>query len=335
MRKINVRVLAGVFALTAGAVALLAGPALGAVEFKFAHSGSLEHQYHIGAEQFKKLVEEKSGGEMKVNVFPQAQLGSEREEAEGVRMGTIEMTAIAAGGALPGFVPEMQVLAVPYLFKSRNQVYTVLDGPIGEELNGFMSAKGFRNVAFWEVGFRNFTNNIRPIKTPADMKDMKIRVQESKIWMEFIKRLGAIPTPIPFSELYSALQQKVVDGEENPIATIYSMKYYEVQKYLTLDRHTYEAAVVLANPKWFNGLTPEQQKIILDSAKEAAIFQRKALESREAEQLKAIVDSGVQVVEDPDIEAFAEVTRDLHKVLGDAVPDAIVQKIKDAVAGVQ
>lgn len=310
-------------------------PALAAVEFKFAHSGSLEHQYHIGAEYFKKVVEEKSGGELKVNIFPQAQLGSEREEAEGVRMGTIEMTAIAAGGALPAFVPEMQVFGVPFLFSTRAQVYAVLDGAVGEELNGYMKNRGFVNVAFWEVGFRNFTNNIRPIAKPADMKDMKIRVQESKIWMEFIKRLGAIPTPIPFSELYSALQQKVVDGEENPIATIYSMKYYEVQKYVTLDHHTYEAAAVLANPKWFDSLSEAHRKIILDAAKETAQYQRKVLEDKENEQLKIIRDAGVEILENPDVGAFAEATKDLHKVLDGAVPDALVEKIKEAAAAVK
>lgn len=326
----------GLFAGILGvALCSFASPALAALEFKFAHSGSLEHQYQIGAEHFKKLVEEKSGGEIKVNIFPQAQLGSEREEAEGVRMGTIEVTAIAAGGALPSFVPEMQVLGVPYLFKTREQVYSVLDGAIGEELNAYMQNKGFKNLSFWEVGFRNFTNNVRPIKSPADMKDMKVRVQESKIWMEFIKRLGGIPTPIPFSELYSALQQKVVDGEENPVATIYSMKYYEVQKYLTLDRHTYEAAVILANPKWFEGLTGDQQKIILEAAKETAVYQRKKLQERETEQLKVITDAGVQIEETPDIEAFAEATKDLHKVLGGAVPDELVNKIKEAVAAMQ
>ena len=312
-----------------------AAPALAAVEFKFAHSGSLEHQYHIGAEYFKKLVEERSGGEIRVNVFPQAQLGSEREEAEGVRMGTIEMTAIAAGGALPSFVPEMQVLGVPYLFKTRTQVYSVLDGAVGDELNGYIKNKGFVNLAFWEVGFRNFTNNVRPIAAPADMKDMKIRVQESKIWMEFIKRLGAIPTPIPFSELYSALQQKVVDGEENPIATIYSMKYYEVQKYVTLDRHTYEAAAILANPKWLESLSEAHRKIITDAVKETAHYQRKVLEDKENEQLKIIKEAGVEVLENPNIDAFAEATKDLHKVLGGAVPDALVDKIKEAVSAVK
>jgi tripartite ATP-independent transporter DctP family solute receptor len=306
----------------------LSVPSASALEFKFAHSGSLEHQYHIGAEYFKKLVEEKSGGEIKVNIFPQAQLGSEREEAEGVRMGTIEVTAIAAGGALPGFVPEMQVLGVPYLFKSRAQAYKALDGEVGAELNRCMEAKGFRNLAYWEVGFRNFTNGIRPIKTPADMKDLKIRVQESKIWMEFISRLGGIPTPIPFSELYSALQQKVVDGEENPVATIYSMKYYEVQKYLSLDRHTYEAAAVLANPKWFAGLTPDQQTIILEAAAETSDYQRKFLEDQEVQQLDVIRKAGVEILENPDIDAFAEATKDLYKVLGDVIPESLIEKIR-------
>lgn len=319
MRKI----LAVVFVVILGFSA-----AADALEFKFAHSGSLEHQYHIGAVHFKKLVEEKSGGNIKVNIFPQAQLGSEREEVEGVRMGTIEVTAIAAAGALPGFVPEMQVLAVPYLFKDRAQAYAALDGGAGAELNRYMENKGFRNLAYWEVGFRNFTNNIRPVRAPGDLKDLKIRVQESKIWMEFINRLGGIPTPIPFSELYSALQQKVVDGQENPVATIYSMKYYEVQKYLSLDRHTYEAAAILANPKWFDGLTPEQRKIILEAAAEAAAYQRKVLEDQETQQLDVIRKAGVEVLENPDIEAFRKATQDVYKVLGDAVPESLIEKIR-------
>jgi len=330
MRRSGVFV-AAVFAF----MVFLSGAAFAAaVEFKFAHSGSLEHQYHIGAEHFKKLVEEKSGGEMKVTIFPQAQLGGERDLAEGVRMGTIEMSSVAAGN-MAGFVPELQVFGVPFLFQTREQVYAVLDGEVGKDLAEIMLGKGFVNLSIWEVGFRNMTNNIRPVKTPDDMKGLKIRVQESKIWIEFMKRLGAIATPIPFGELYTALQQNVVDGQENPVATIYSMKFYEVQKYLSLTGHTYEPALVFANPKWFNGLDPKHQAILRESAMEAASFQRQKLSEMDKERFEVIRKAGVQVEENPDKAAFAQATADLHKVLSDSVPEALVQKIKDEVAKVK
>lgn len=311
---------------------LWAGAAFAApVNVKFAHSGSLEHQYHIGAEHFKKLVEEASGGEIQVTIFPQGQLGGERELAESVRMGTVEVGALAASN-MAGFVPELQVFGVPFLFPGREQVYAALDGSIGAELAGYMMKKGFANLSFWEVGFRNMTNNVRPVKTPADMKDLKIRVQESKIWIEFMRTLGAVATPIPFGELYTALQQKVTDGEENPIATIYSMKFYEVQKYISMTGHTYEPALVIANAKWLEGLDPKHRDILGEAAAKTAAFQRETLAKLEAERLEAIRKTGVEIEENPDKAAFAEVTKDLYKVVADSVPEALVLKIREEVA---
>jgi tripartite ATP-independent transporter DctP family solute receptor len=313
---------------------LLTSASASPIVIKFAHSGSLEHQYHIGAEYFKKIVEEKSGGELKVNIFPQGQLGGERDLGEGVRMGTIEIAAVAAGN-MGSFVPEIQVFGVPFLFKSRAQVYSVLDGQVGKELSDIMLAKGFYNLSFWEVGFRNITNNIRPIKTPADMKGLKIRVQESKIWIEFMKSVGAIATPIPFGELYTALQQKVVDGQENPVPTIYSMKFFEVQKYLSLTGHTYEPALIIANPKWFNSLSSKNQAIIKDAASQAATYQRQVLADKEQGYLDVIRKAGVQIEQNPDKEAFAKATENLYTVLSDIVPPALVQKIKNSAAAVK
>ncbi len=318
----------------AAVLALSAVPAMAVVEIKFGHSGSLEHQYQIGAEQFKKLVEAESKGELKVNIFPQAQLGGERDLAEGVRMGTIEIASVAAGN-LAGFVPELQLFGIPFLFPTAKQVYAVLDGEGGREISDIMAAKGFQNLAFWEVGFRNITNNIRPVKTPADMKGLKIRVQESKIWIQFMNRLGALATPIPFGELYSALQQKVVDGQENPVATIYSMKFYEVQKYLSLTGHTYEPALVIANPKWLGGLDPKYQAIIRKAAAEAAVYQRQTLADKDKERFEVIKKAGVVIEEHPDKAAFAKATEDLYKVLADTVPEKLVQKIRDQVAAVK
>lgn len=324
-----------IFLAAAAIFVLFAGTAFAnVVEFKFAHSGSLEHQHHVGAEIFKELVEKKSGGEMKVNIFPQAQLGGERDLAEGVRMGTIEMSSVAASN-MAGFVLELQVFGIPFLFETKEQVYHAIDGEIGKEITDIMRAKGFENLAMCEIGFRNMTNNVRPIKVPSDMEGLKIRVQESKIWIEFMKRLGAVATPIPFGELYTALQQKVVDGQENPVATIYSMKYYEVQKYLSLTGHTYEPAMVLANPKWFNGLDPKHQAILKEAALETAVLQRAKLAEMDKERLEVIKKAGVEVEENPDKAAFAKATEDLHKVLADSVPEALVQKIKDYISDVK
>lgn len=324
-KNLNLFVLGVLFSL------FFCNTAFAAIQMKLAHAGSLEHQYHIGAEQFKKLVEERSNKEIIVNIFPQSQLGNERDSIEGVRMGTIEMTTIAAAGALPSFVPEAAVLGVPYVLQSRKQAYAVLDGEFGEELNQVIAGKGLINLGFWEVGFRHFTNNTRPVKVPADMKGLKVRVQESKGWMELIKTLGGIPTPISFGELYSALQQKVVDGQENPIATIYSMRYYEVQKYLTLDGHTYEATAVLVNPKWFNGLSETHQKLIREASAEAGNFQREKLTQLDQERLDVIMKAGVQVEENPDLNAFAEATQGFEKNL-DNVPAELVKKFRDAAA---
>ncbi|MDR1731612.1 MAG: DctP family TRAP transporter solute-binding subunit [Synergistaceae bacterium] len=319
------------FALTAAVLLFSCGGAFAAVQIRVAHAGSTEHQYQIALEQFKKLVEERSGKEITVQIFPSGQLGSERDAIEGVRMGTMEMTTISAGGALPSFVPETAIFGLPYVLHTRKQVAAVYSGPFGQKMTELVNAKGFINLDWWEMGFKHFTNNTRPIKTPADLKGLKIRVMESKGWMELIKLLGGIPTPIAFGELYSSLQQKVVDGEENPISTIYSSKFYEVQKYLSLDAHTYEPTAVLANPKWFNALSAEHQKIIKEAALEAGKFQVAKLEQLEQERLEVIKKAGTIVEEHPDIEAFVEITKGFEKNL-DNVPAELVALLRSEAA---
>ncbi|MDO5114871.1 MAG: DctP family TRAP transporter solute-binding subunit [Synergistaceae bacterium] len=310
---------------------LVSTTAFAATEIKFAHVGSLEHQYNVGAEAFKKLVEERSNGSIKVTIFPQSQLGNERDAIEGIRMGTINMTTVAAAGALASFVPEMSVIAIPYVLETRQQAYKVLDGPFGKKLNGLIEKKGFKNLAFWEIGFRNFTNSVRPIKSPADMKGLKIRVQESKSWMEMIKKLGAVPTPVSFGELYSALQQKVVDGQENPTASIYSMKFYEVQKYMTLDGHTYEASVVIVNPKWFNSLPEADQRLITKAAIDAGNIQRDTLAKLDTTRLAEMKKAGVNIEENPDRKAFREATKDIAALLErEGIPKELINGFADA-----
>lgn len=300
-----------------------------AVTIKFAHGGSTEHQYHIGAEFFKKAIEEMSNKEIVVQIFPQGQLGSERDAIEGVRMGTVEMAGVAAVGPLPSFVPEMSVLSYPYVLQTRKQAYAVLDGPFGQDLNNLISGKKLINLCYWEVGFRHFTSNTKAIKAPADLINQKIRVQESKSWMEFLKMLGGVPTPIPFGELYSALQQGVVDGQENPIATIYSMRYYEVQKFVSLDGHTYEPVAVLINPNFFSKLSDAHKEIVIKAAEKARDQQRAELERLDVERIEVIRKAGVTIEENPDVAAFKEATKDFGKIL-DMVPPEMIQKFKDA-----
>ena len=288
-------------AAAAAAIALSAVPAMAVVEIKFGHTGSLEHQYQIGAEQFKKLVEAESKGEIKVNIFPQAQLGGERDLAEGVRMGTIEIASVAAGN-LAGFVPELQLFGIPFLFPTAKQVYAALDGEVGKDIAAIMASKGFVSLAFWEVGFRNITNNTRPVKTPEDMKGLKIRVQESKIWIQFMNRLGAVATPIPFGELYSALQQKVVDGQENPYPVFASNKFEEVQKYITEIHYKVWIGPIVVNAAWFKKQPADVQKAILEGGRLATENNRKMIAEMETELVKALKDKGVEILDKPEDE---------------------------------
>ncbi|MCL5045454.1 MAG: DctP family TRAP transporter solute-binding subunit [Actinobacteria bacterium] len=295
---------------------------------KFAHAASKEHPYHVGALKFAELVSQKSNGKMKVEIFSDAQLGSEREEAEGVRMGTINMATVAAEGAIPNWVPEMQVFGLPFLFRDRSHAYSVLDGPIGAELSKKLEAQGFKNLGYWEIGIRHLTNKVRPVNKPADVKGLKIRVQESKVWIAHMKALGALPTPIPFGELYSALQQGVVDGQENPITTIQSMRFYEVQKYVALTAHTYSPAVVIVNPQFYAKLTPDQQKIIQDAVKETASYQRQYVQTKEKEGIDFLKGKGI-VITEPDRAAFAEATKNVVNEIKDQVPPELVDRIRN------
>lgn len=298
------------------------------VTLKFAHAGSETHQYHIAATKFKELVEQKTEGSVKIEIYPNAQLGSEREEAEGVRIGTIDLATVSADGMMANWVPELSVFAVPFLFRDRDHVYSVLYGEIGKNFDKKMEEQGFKNLAYWEIGFRNLTNNVRAVNRPEDVEGLKIRVQEAKVWIEFMKSLGAIPSPIPFGELYTALQQKVVDGQENPIATIQSMKFYEVQKYLALTEHTYSPSVVVINPDTWAKLSPEQQQAVQEAAREAGEYQVNLLAERESDGIDDLKSKGM-VVTEPDREAFAEVTKDVADAISDKVPAQLVEDIRN------
>ena len=295
---------------------------------KFAHAGSATHPYSVGINVLTPILEKKSGGAVKLQVFCCAQLGSERELAEGVRLGTINMTSVAAEGALPAWVPELQAFGLPFIIRDREHIYKVLDGPVGKELESKLNAQGFVVLGWWELGFRNMTSKDRPIRTPEDLKGLKMRVQEAKVWLGLMRALGAIPTPIPFGELYNALQQGVVDGQENPIVTITSMKFYEVQKQVGLTEHTYTALPVLASKKWWDTLKPGQREVIAASVKESVPLQRKAVGGQVDEGIAFLKTQGV-TINAVDKARFMEATKDVPKLTADQVPLEFVQRIRD------
>ncbi|OLR65739.1 C4-dicarboxylate ABC transporter substrate-binding protein [Peptoniphilus porci] len=283
----------------------------GKIKIKLGCVGNEKHQSTIAAELFKQYLEE-SSDDFEVNVYPNAQLGGEREMAEGTKLGTIQMTIVTSDGTLPAWVPEIQILSIPYLFENQEKAYKALDGIISEKLNPKFEEAGFKHLAFGELGFRHFSNSKKEIKTVEDMKGLSFRVQEAPIWFELLDSLKASAVPVSFNELYTALQQGMVDGQENPIATIATQKFYEVQKYLSLDGHTYAAVSMVMNKDFFDKLTPEQQEIVQSAANKAAKEQRKVVAEHEAEYLKDLKDNGM-IITEVDKDSFVEATKDIYK----------------------
>lgn len=299
------------------------------ITIRLAHTGSESHQYHIGATLFKEKLESLSNNTMQVEIFHNATLGSEKDAIEGVMNGTIDMTVLAADSSLSNVVPEMNVFGIPFLFEDKEHVYAVLDGEIGQSLLQKVDEKGMKGLGYWEIGFRNMTTANKPIEKPEDVAGLKMRVQPAPVWEAFMKALGANPTTVNFNELYSALEQGVVDGQENPVATILSMKFYEVQKQLALTQHTYSPAAVLMSNKLYDSLTDEQKQWVAEAVQYATVEQRKVLAEQEAKGLDELRSYGVNITE-PDRAAFAEKTKNVADVVADKVPASLIEQIKAA-----
>jgi tripartite ATP-independent transporter DctP family solute receptor len=243
---------------------------------------------------FKKDVETKSGGKIKVELYPNAQLGGDRELTESVQLGTIQM-ALPATSALAGFDKHFQVFDLPFLFKSKQAAYKALDGELGKKMDTLLPAMGMVNLGYGENGFRHITNNRGPITKPADLKGLKIRTMENPMHIAFFKLLGANPTPMNFGELYTALQQKTVDAEENPIALVYTSKFYEVQKFYSLTGHVYSSTMLITNKKFLDKLPGDLRKIVTDAAHRYVVEQRKLSDKQEKEFLVLLKKAGMKI----------------------------------------
>ncbi|NJB67657.1 tripartite ATP-independent transporter DctP family solute receptor [Desulfobaculum xiamenense] len=285
---------------------------------------------HVTAEKFGQLLEERSGGEYAVDIFHSGSLGTETAILQQVQMGAVEM-AIITLGPFDTFVPEVKVVSFPFMFRDYEQVDEVLDGPLGQEVLASLERAGFKGIAFSENGFRNLTNNVRPVHSVDDAKGLKIRVMESTLHKELWRTLGANPTPMGWP-IYSELQQGTIDGQENPLWVVWTSRLFEVQKYLSLTGHVYSAHVDIANLGWFNSLPEETRTLIATCMRDAARYQRAWNRTNVADFLAKLKDAGMIVDENPDLASFKARAASLRNmdIYSDPATRELLDKFLDA-----
>ncbi|GIP34328.1 TRAP transporter substrate-binding protein [Paenibacillus sp. J2TS4] len=261
-------------------------------------------------EKFKVLVEEKSNGAIKVEVFDNGQLGGERDVIEHLQLGTVHMAYVSP--VLGNIDPKINILDLPYLFKDYAHLDSVLDGPLGQEILSDLPSKKLHGFAYLENGFRQVTNGKREINTPEDLKGLKVRVPEAPISIANLQALGANVVTLSFNELYSGLQQQVVDGQENAYPTINSSKFYEVQKYVAETNHMWGSFIIVGSEKWFAKLPDDQKKIIEEAAFETSKYQREIFREEQEKDKQTLMDNGMKVTT-PDLEPFRALSAPVYE----------------------
>ena len=271
-----------------------------------------QDSFQVAAEKFAELIEEKTEGEYKIEIYPNGTLGDESEMLDSMTMDMLDMGIITAGPFV-NFSEMMGVLDMPFLFANNEEVYKILDGEIGRELLDTLEDANLKGLAYAERGFRNITNSVRPVTNADDVAGLKLRVMENEVYTATFKALGVNAVPMAWSEALTAMQQNTIQGEENPINVIFSFGLWDYnQKYVTLDRHSYSTAIITMSLSKFNELDEETQQIFIDAAQEAAEYERAWVADQEADQLATIKDNDVEVVEDPDIDSFREAVQSVY-----------------------
>ena len=282
--------------------------------------------YGVAIDSFAREVERRTGGRYKVQTFYSAALGAERESVEAVQLGTLDLT-LTSTGPLPNFVPEVAILDIPFLFRDYAHARAVLDGPIGAELLAKFPAKGMVGLAWAENGFRHMTNSKRPVDGPEDLRGLKMRTMENPIPIEAYRQFGLLPTPMAFTEVFTALQQGTVDGQENPLSVITAAKLDQVQKYLTLTGHVYSPAVFLMNKARWDNLSAADKQAFLDAAKEGVKADRARVDEDERKAVAELRAKGMTVNDHVDKARFqaalAPAYADFAKRFGQANIDRI------------
>ncbi|MEE6032305.1 TRAP transporter substrate-binding protein [Avibacterium paragallinarum] len=328
MKLFNLKTLA---ALVTSAVMLTSTAVNAATTLRFGYEAPRSDTQHIAAKKFNELLKEKTKGELKLSLFPDSTLGNAQTMISAVRGGTIDIE-MSGSPNFTGLEPKLNVIDIPFIFKDREHVYKVLDGEIGQGLLKDLESKGLKGLAFWDVGFRAFSNSKHPVTKPEDIKGLKVRTNQNPMYIQAFTLLGANPVPMPLSELYTALETRAVDAQEHPIGIFWSAKLYEVQKYLSQTNHGYTPLIVVMNKAKFDGLSAELQQAILDAAKEAGQYQRDLNVKNEQEIVANLRKAGVEVIEKVDTAPFkAIIEADVRKSFIDKHGDQLVKEI-DALA---
>lgn len=298
------------------------------VVLKLAHSLDTGHAVHKGMVFMAERLEEISSGKMRIDIYPSGQLGGERETVELLQIGSIAMTKVSTS-PLESFVPAMQIFSVPYVFRDREHFFKVLDSEIGRELLESTEVARLRGLGYYDAGSRSFYTNDHPIRTPADLAGLKIRVQKSQTSVKMVQALGGSATPISWGELYTALQQGVVDGAENNPPSFYLSRHYEISKFYALDEHTSVPDILLISSRIWSELTPEQQSWLQQAVDESVVYQRKLWHEATEHALAAVEAAGVEISY-PDKEPFQEAVRVMKAAYGGTTVGELLARI-DAV----
>lgn len=277
---------------------------------KLGHGLDITHPVHKAMVFMAKRLEEKSNGALTLDIYPSQQLGSERECLELLQIGSLGMTKVSTG-VLENFVPTLKVMGLPFLFRDSEHRYRVLEGKVGEELLNLSVSKRLKGLTFYDAGSRSFYSKV-PIRTPEDLDGQKVRVMESQTAINMVKVLGGSPTPISWGELYTALQQGIVDGAENNLPSFYTSRHYEVCKYYTMDEHTAVPDELLVSTVVWDNLTAQEQKWLKEVAVESRTYEKKIWHEAEVDALKKIKEAGVEVII-PDKEQFRDRVKPLYE----------------------
>ena len=310
-------------------------PALAAdkqIVIKFSHVAAMDTPKSKSIEHFKQLVERNTTGKLRVDVYPNSTLYKDKEELEALQMGAVQMLAPTLSKFGPLGIREFEVFDLPFLFDDRAALRRVVDGPVGQRLFGILETKGIRGLAYWDSGFKMMSAN-RPIRVPADMRGLKVRIQGSKVIDEQMRTLGANPQVMSFSEMTQALQSGVVDGAENPPLNFYSQKVYEVQKHLAVTEHGYLGFAVIVNKRFWDGLTPEIRSVLEAAIVEATRMNNSLTERESAEAMQAIAKTGKTAIYKPTSQELAQwrqVLLPVHKKMEDRIGKDLLASVYKA-----
>ncbi len=329
------------FALAGALAALVAAGAVQAQDFKprivrFGHGLVDDSNQGRAVRFFAKEVEKATGGKMKIRAIGNASLGSDMQMQQALIGGAQEMM-VGSTATLVGIAPQMALWDTPFLINNTKEADALLDGPVGEKVKATLDAKGIVGLVYWENGFRNLTNNKHPVAKLEDMNGIKLRVMQNNVFLDSFKALGANAVPLPYSELFTAMETRAVDGQENPYNTVLSGKFYEVQKYLTVTNHVYSPWMVSVSKKWWDTLTPAEKKVLQDAAIKSRDFERKDTRDEAAKALAELKQKGMQVNELSPAEAnrMREKLTSVHASVANAVGQDLWKQTQDELAKIR